>query len=169
MLALPVINAIADSTIYYFVETDKEGGLHPGLVRGAILILFLLLFGYKRIQDELPNRVILVFLIYLFILTLFSSDTWFSITSGYIKWMIPLLMFPVGHWFFRDLRQLVTLNRVFFVSALIVCINLIVAQFTDFGISAYVENSFFTGGAGVGITNQLALVQIGRASCRVRV
>lgn len=158
MLALPVINAIADSTIYYFVEADQEGGLHPGLIRGGILVLFLLVFGYKRIQDELPNRVILVFLLYLLVLSLFSSDTWFSITSGYIKWFIPLMMFPVGLWFFRDLRQLIILNRVLFASAMIVCINLIVAQFTDFGISAYVEDSFFTGGAGVGITNQLALV-----------
>lgn len=158
LLSLPVINAAADSTIYYFVETDAVAGLHPGIIRGAILIIFLMLFGVSRIRKNAASIVILVFLAYLFILTLLSSDFSFSFFSGYIKWFIPLLMFPVGLWFFRDLRPLLLLNRVYVWGAAIVCVNLLIAQFTDYGISAYVDKSFYTGGAGVGITNQLALV-----------
>ena len=78
--------------------------------------------------------------------------------SGYLKWFLPLMMFPVGIYFFRDLYQLLTLNKIYVWGAIIVCVNLAVAQFTGYGLSAYVEESFYTGGAGVGITNQLALV-----------
>jgi len=158
LLSLPIINAIADSTIYYFVEADSAGGLHSGIIRGAILIAFLLLFGWNRIQSSIVNKIILIFLGYLFILTLLSSNARFSFLSGYIKWLIPLMMFPTGLYFIRDYSRLLTLNKVYVWGAAIVCVNLIVAQFTDYGISAYVEESFYTGGAGVGITNQLALV-----------
>lgn len=158
LLALPVVNAIGDSTIYYFKEADAGGGMHPGIIRGIILIIFILLFGYQRIRDNKPTRYILAFLAYLFILTLFSSDVRLSFLSGYIKWFIPLMMFPVGVYFFRNTDQLLALNKAYVWGAMLVCINLAVAQFTDFGISAYVEESFYTGGAGVGITNQLALI-----------
>jgi hypothetical protein len=158
LLALPLINAAADSTIYYFVEADREGGLHPGIIRGGILIFFIFLFGFRRISRDLPNRFILVFLVYLFILTLFSSEVRSSFLSGYIKWFIPLMMYPVGLYFFRNNERLLTLNNIYIYSALLVCINLVAAQITGYGISAYVEKSFYTGGAGVGITNQLALI-----------
>jgi hypothetical protein len=158
LLALPVINAIADSTIYYFVEADSAEGIHPGIIRGGILIAFFLLFGFKRIQRNDANIIIIIFLLYLFVLTLLSSNVSFSFMSGYIKWFIPLMMFPVGIWFFRDFRRLLTLNKVYVWGAAVVCVNLAVAQFTGYGISAYVEESFYTGGAGVGITNQLTLV-----------
>jgi hypothetical protein len=158
LLILPLINAAADSTIYYFVEEDKEGGLHPGIIRGIILLIFILMFGYKRITKDKPNSYILIFLAYLFVLTLLSSDVRFSFLSGYIKWFIPLMMFPVGIYFFKTYNQLITLNKLYVWGAFLVCINLVVAQITGFGISAYVEKSFYTGGAGVGITNQLALI-----------
>lgn len=158
LLALPVINAIADSTIYYFVEADSEGGMHPGIIRGILLLIFIFLFGYKRITKDMSTRFILIFLGYLFILTLFSSNVRVSFLSGYVKWFFPLMMFPVGLYFFKTLSQLVALNKAYVLGALIVCINLGVAQFTEFGISAYVDKSFYTGGAGVGITNQLAFV-----------
>lgn len=158
MLTLPVINALADSTIYYFVEPDKESGMHPGIIRGIILIIFIFLFGFKRIKNERPSPYIIVFLAYLFILTLFSSDIRYSFMSGYIKWFIPLMMYPVGMYFIRRIDSLALLIKIYIFGAMIVCINLLIAQFTGYGISAYVEKSFYTGGAGVGITNQLALV-----------
>jgi len=158
LLALPLINAIADSTIYYFAEADNVGGLHPGIIRGILLLVFIFLFGYKRITRDMSTRVILIFLGYLFILTLFSSNVRVSFLSGYVKWFFPLMMFPVGLYFFKTLPQLVSLSKIYVWGALIVCINLGVAQFTEYGISAYVDKSFYTGGAGVGITNQLAFV-----------
>lgn len=160
LLLLPLINAAADSTIYYFVEADKEGGLHPGIIRGMILLFFIFLFGFRRIKDNTINRYILIFLAYLFILVLFSSDIRTSFLAGYIKWFIPLMMFPAGLYFFRNAGGLFRLNKIYVAGAMIVCINLLVAQITGYGISAYVEKSFYTGGAGVGITNQLALVLI---------
>jgi len=158
LLAIPLINAVADSTIYYFVEPDKESGLHPGIIRGVILILYILLFGIKRIRNERVNYFILAFLAYLFILLLFSSNIRYAFLSGYIKWFIPLMMFPVGFYFFKNVNSLLLLNRIYVYAAIIICSNLVVAQIIKFGLSAYVEKSFYTGGAGVGITNQLSLI-----------
>jgi hypothetical protein len=154
---IPLINAAADCTIYYFVDVNA-GGLHSGIIRGALLLLFLLLFGFRRLLKTPVNLHIFVFLIYLLVLTIFSSRSMYSFTSGYIKWFISLLMFPVGYYFFRSYDHIIRLLFFMVLGASFVCVNLLVAQFTGYGISAYVQDSFYLGGAGVGITNQLAYV-----------
>jgi hypothetical protein len=154
---IPLVNAAADCTIYYFVDVNA-GGLHSGIIRGALLLLFLFLFGFRRLLKTPVNIHIMVFLVYLLILTIFSSRSMYSFSSGYIKWFVSLLMFPVGYYFFRSYEHIVRLLFFMVVGASFVCINLLVAQFTGYGISAYVKDSFYLGGAGVGITNQLAYV-----------
>ncbi|MDR2887503.1 MAG: hypothetical protein LBV26_05825 [Bacteroidales bacterium] len=54
--------------------------------------------------------------------------------------------------------MLLQLNIFFIFSALITCGNLIIAQFLNYGVSAYADDTFYTGGAGVGITNQLSII-----------
>lgn len=154
---IPLINAAADSTIYYFVDVNT-GGLHSGIIRGLLILLFLAFFGFRRVLKTPVNILISVFLIYLAVLTFFSSRMVYSFTNGYLKWFVGLTMFPVGYYFFRRYESIVKLIFYLAIGASFVCLNLVVAQFTGFGISAYVENSFYIGGAGVGITNQLAFV-----------
>jgi hypothetical protein len=45
-------------------------------------------------------------------------------------------------------------------AGMIICLNYIIAQFTKTGFSAYAEDTFYLGGAGVGVTNQLSLITI---------
>jgi hypothetical protein len=157
LLFLPVLNAAADSTIYYFVDINSKG-IHPGLVRGVILLLFIFLFGFKRILRYFPNYLIIVFLFYLFLLSIISSNVTHSLFDGYMKWFVAMMMFPVGYYFLREYNSILKYNLLLVFGAFIVCINLLVAQIIGYGISAYVKESFYTGGAGVGITNQLALI-----------
>ena len=154
---LPLLNAAADSTIYYFVDINSSG-LHPGIIRGLLLLAFILFFGLKRIQKFTVNIHILLFLGFLFLTTLFSSNLSYSISTGYIKWFVGLLMFPIGMYFFRTYESIIKLIFFLVLGASMVCLNLLIAQFTGFGISAYVDDTFYIGGAGVGITNQLAFV-----------
>ena len=157
VLFFTILNAVADSTIYYFIDVYGTG-LHIGIIRGAILLLFIFIFGFKRILRNTLNYLIVIFLLYLFVLSLLSSNVSHSLFDGYLKWFVAMMMFPVGFYFFRDYNSIVRYNLFLVFGASIVCINLLVAQFIGFGISAYIEESFYTGGAGVGITNQLALI-----------
>jgi len=154
---IPLLNSAADCTIYYFVD-ENGGGFHPGIIRGILLVIFILFFGLKRLLKQPVNNIITVFLIYLLILTLFSSNVKYSFTNGYIKWLSGLAMFPIGYYFFRSYESFVRLVFYMIIGASLVCLNLLYAQFTGKGISAYVDDSFYLGGAGVGITNQLAFV-----------
>ena len=112
LFSLLVINAIADSTIYYFIEADQGGGMHPGIIRGILLSLFIALFGLKRVEWNNLNSLIVFFLVYLLVLSFFSSNVRSSILSGYMKWFIPLMLFPVGFSFVRRFSQLLDLVRV---------------------------------------------------------
>lgn len=154
---IPLLNSAADCTIYYFVD-ENSGGLHPGIIRGILLVVFILFFGVKRLLKHPVNNIVAVFLIYLLILTLFSSNVKYSFTNGYVKWLSGLAMFPIAYYFFRSYDSFVRLVFFMIMGASIVCLNLLYAQFAGKGISAYVDDSFYLGGAGVGITNQLAFV-----------
>ena len=158
LLAIPAINSIADSTLYYFVVYGEVQGLHPGTIRGALLLLFTFLFGFRRISKDRQCILIMIFLGYIFICTLFSSNVMYSFLLGYVKWFVPLLMYPVGLYFIRNYDLFLKLNISIIIGALMVCINLIVAQIGNYGMSVYVEDTFYIGGAGVGITNQLAII-----------
>ncbi len=155
---IPLINAAADSTIYYFVNVNTSGELHPGIIRGFVILLYLMFFGFRRLLKHPVNNLILFLLTYFLILSLLSSNVTYSISSGYIKWFVGLMMFPVGFYFIRSYDSIVRLIFYMVIGSSFVCLNLTVAQFTGFGISAYVDDSFYIGGAGVGITNQLAYV-----------
>lgn len=154
---IPLLNSAADCTIYYFVD-ESGGGLHPGIIRGILLVAFILFFGVKRLLKNPVNTIITVFLLYLLILTLFSSNVKYSFTNGYVKWLSGLAMFPIAYYFFRSYDSFVRLVFFMIIGASFVCLNLLYAQFAGKGISAYVDDSFYLGGAGVGITNQLAFV-----------
>jgi hypothetical protein len=157
VLLIPIINALADVTVYYFT-TEEARGMHPGIVRGILLIIFIFYFFINRFFLNRTIKSILLFLTYLFILVLFSSNVEYSFLNGYIKWAVPLMMFPVGYYFFRNLNLLKKLNLSYILAAAIICINFVVAQIYGIGISSYLQDSFYLGGAGVGIANSLSII-----------
>jgi hypothetical protein len=154
---LPILNALADSTLYYFVDSNGSG-LQIGLIRGVLLVIFVLIFGLKRISHFGPNYLILTFLLYLLVLSILSSNVNHSLFDGYLKWFVAMMMFPVGFYYLRNYESILKYNFILVFCALIICINLSIAQIIGFGMSAYGGEDFYTGGAGVGITNQLALI-----------
>lgn len=154
---IPVLNALADATIYYFFEPSGSG-INIGIIRGFLIIIYLAFFGISRIKGHVINKIILSLVVYMFLLTLVSSNFQTSFFGGYIKWFVAFMMFPVGYYMIRDYHSFSRLLLFFVIGSFIVCLNLTVAQVTRIGISAYLDDSFYMGGAGVGITNQLALV-----------
>lgn len=156
LLIVPVLNALADVTVYYFKEIG-DGGFHLGLLRGLFLVSIHFLFTFRIIKNNSTNRIILAFLVYLALIGLFSSsysDTY----NTYLKWFSALLLYPLAYYLIRDVFDLILMLRSFVIAGVIILINLIIGQLTNFGVSAYLEDSFYTGGAGVGITNNLSII-----------
>lgn len=157
LLFIPILNVLADVTIYYFRE---PGGaqFHPGIIRGGFLAIMGLWFIFRGYLNTRESVSILLFLIYAFIVSLFSSDINHSFLGGYLKWFSSLLLFPIGYWVIDNEKKLKLLLNIYLIIAVIICANLLYAQITQFGITTYLEDTFYTGGAGVGITNNLAII-----------
>ncbi|MHC1703465.1 MAG: hypothetical protein AB9846_06110 [Tenuifilaceae bacterium] len=157
VLFSPLINSIADTTIKFF--DLQEGFFHLGLLRGFVIVLAIVIFLIKYgIILERVSLIIFSFLIYLLILLPSSSDFFYSLSSGYLKWFSSLLLFPLGVYFFRTPVQLNKLSQVVILASIPIVINIIIAQIFKIGKSAYLEESFYYGGANIGITNMLTII-----------
>ncbi|OFX23717.1 MAG: hypothetical protein A2041_09585 [Bacteroidetes bacterium GWA2_31_9b] len=149
---IPVINIIADVTINLYKPI--------GIIRGVIILLFLLYFIFTKYKPSKISNRILFFLTFLFFLSLISSNIIESLFNNYIKWFESLLMFAVGYYYIKNENDIYIFLKSLIVCAFIICLNLLFAQIFDIGISAYLEDNFYLGYAGVGITNSLALILI---------
>lgn len=150
---LPIINIFADTIIYLFESS--------GIIRGVFNFLVILSFMSKsRIVKHPIILLILFFSTYLFILSLLSSQPWVSISSGHLKWFETFFMFIFGYYYIRNKNDLILFIHSLFICAAIIVLNLSFAQIFKIGVSAYVEDSFYLGYAGVGITNSLSLILI---------
>lgn len=148
---LLILNVIADVAVYVFKPI--------GVIRGVINLIFIIFFLLKRYPGSPLFQFLMAFLTYLFILTFFSSDFTNSLLE-YLKWFISFMMIPIGYTYFRNITDLRKLTHLLIICAIIINVNLIIAQITNTGFSAYEEDSFYLGGAGVGITNILSIFLI---------
>ena len=82
LLFIPILNVVADVTIYFFREPGG-GQFHLGIIRGIILALLGIWFILKGYTSEKASFPILIFLIYTFIVSLFSSNINNTLFSGY--------------------------------------------------------------------------------------
>lgn len=157
LLVVPLVNTIADSTINFFDR--EEGFFHLGILRGFYMLLIIVIFNLKNgFVKERASIVILGFFIYLFFLLPMSSRFFYSFSTGYIKWFGSLLLFPLGVYFFRTKEHINTLLNVLLWAAIPIILNFFLAQVFKLGGSAYIEDSFYYGGANIGITNSLSFI-----------
>lgn len=155
LLLIPLINTVSDSTINFFGREQ----FHLGLVRfGLIFVVTIFFLKSEKLQDNSVNQSIIFFSIYLFSLLFLSTNVFYSFHSGFLKWFTAFMMFPIGRYYFRDLEDLRQLSFFIILSSIPVLINYIYAQMFSIGTSAYLEDSFYYGGAPVGIVNSLALI-----------
>jgi hypothetical protein len=68
------------------------------------------------------------------------------------------MMYPVGYYFCLNESILQKINTSYLLLALIVCINIVLANIFGFGSSDYLEESFYFGATDVNITKQLSIV-----------
>lgn len=153
VLIIPVINAIADITTNFFPENI----ISPGNIRATLIGLFMILFILQEYPGTRASRIIIVFLLYLAFLIPLSSRPGYSFNL-YLKVLLSTMMYPVGYYFCVNQEIHRRINMSYLFLALIVCINIILANIFGFGSSDYLEGSFYFGATDVNITKQLSIV-----------
>lgn len=141
---IPVMNVIIDEFVGFY-ESDA---FHIGIIRGYLLLLFIVL-NLNRIIYNKTTIAIIIFLAYTLILTFFSSNFTQSI-STYSKVFIALMMYPLAIIYIKnydDLKKF--LNRVIFSLGIIISFFFI-NQIFKIGDTAYlIEEGIYLGGGGV--------------------
>lgn len=153
VLAIPVINVIADSTQGYF----EAGLLSPGYLRGLILMFFIVLFFKDFFKIETINILILISVVYFFILSFFSSDVLYT-QSIFIKYLEASIMFPIGYYYFRNMDQFKKLLQVLRLVLFIYILILIISNVFELGSSDYLMGSVYFGAGRVNMTKAMSVL-----------
>lgn len=155
VLLIPIINAVATSTVNYF----PAGTLNPGTVRALLIGLFLLYFVVNKYPKDIVSGFILFFLIYLFVLAILSSNISKSFYE-YIKIVLSMLMYPVGFYYINSKEKLLKLNRVYLFVLIFFILDITFANIFQYGTSDYLEDSVYFGSARVNITKAMIILII---------
>lgn len=151
ILFILILNAVADNTTKYFPPKT----LNPGSVRMVmILVTIFLLMRYKNVLYSIPAYLRIAILYFLFI-GLFSSN-YITTLIGSIILITPWLLYHLSFTLTTSIHDLKRLIKALFFSTIVTIISLTVAQLYGVGESAYVEDTFYTGGADTEITIVLA-------------
>ncbi len=148
VINIPLINVISGFSVQMMGRDAMHFGNLRALIFFIIIVFVLKVFG---INERITRRLIL-FMAYLFVLILFSSNFMYSFTDTYLKVLVSMLMFPVGFFVLNDYNKMVLFLKNFVYAALLLCINYIFAQIFSIGRSVYLDDSFYYGYAGIGST-----------------
>lgn len=152
-LLIPIINVITNITTNYF----PSGTINPGFFRTLFMFwVVLILFTKFKIAFKSILASVLLYLLYHFILISFNQEFVYSLTN-YIKLSIPFLTLLLGYTIFNTVDRNQQLFKMYVISLGILCLNYLLANIFNLGGSTYLEDSFYLGGAGVGLTNEMAV------------
>lgn len=153
VLSIPIINVVADSTQDYF-----EAGLASlGYIRALIILFFLSIYFKDFYRKNTLNNLIIVSLGYFFILGFFSSNLLYS-QAVFLKYLIGLMMFPVGYYYIRTKGQYQGFLRTMYHVTCIYVFFLIISNIFSLGSSDYLEESVYFGAGRVNMTKSLVLL-----------
>lgn len=154
VLLIPIINIIATITTNYFPPAT----LNPGSIRVLLILVFIIWMFVKKKLDNLPPiKLTLVFLFYLFLLVMLSSDILYSLYI-FIKVAVASLLFIVGYTYINSIKRLYKFHLSLFAVLVIILISILISNIFSLGLSDYLKDSFYFGEAGVNLTKNIALI-----------
>lgn len=153
VLAIPVINVVADSLQDYF----QPGLASPGYIRAMIILAFLVFYFKEYYRRNRLNNLIVISLLYFFILGFFSSNLFYS-QSVFGKYLIGSMMFPVGYYYFRASDQFCRLIQIMMLVLGIFVLVLIISNIFSLGSSDYLEGSVYFGSGRVNLTKTMMIL-----------
>jgi hypothetical protein len=151
---IPIIHAISNITTNYF----PTGTINPGSIRVIILLILISLFfyNYKKLYFGKLFFIIILFLGYNLFLVLLNQDL-LSPIINWIRLSIPFLILFIGVVVVDSRKKFTILNKAIIISLSFYCVNYILSNLFGFGAAIYRE-SVFLGGAGAGLTNEMAIM-----------
>lgn len=153
VMFIPVIHVLANiTTNYYSPET-----INPGFFRVLYFVLVLTLFfiAYNPRFKSL-FIVVLIYLTYNFILVLLNQELMESLIN-FTRLSIPILLLFVGYSVIHNYEDYLKLLKFFLIGLFLFILNYIVSNIFDLGLSVYLDDSFYIGGAGGGAANEIAV------------
>ena len=154
LVAVPLINAIADVTTNYISDEYFTVGAFR-----AIFCLFLIILLSGNLIFKGTTFFIYLFLFYLLFLIPISSNSSHSFNE-YLKVAISLLMFPLGYYLLSNKNLIRRLNTFLLLGVGAIIIQIVISQIFKLGVSEYLEDSLYLGGGLVQVTYTLALFVI---------
>ena len=151
LVAIPLINTIADVTTNYF----PDGYITPGALRALLLIILLIILS-GNIKYSRTTIFIFIFLFYLVFLLPLSSNSKHTF-SELLKVVISLVMFPMGYYLLSQKKLIKRLNFFLMLSCIVIIVQSVISTIFKLGVSEYLEDSLYLGGGLVQITYTLAL------------
>ena len=153
IVVLPILNALASVLTNYF----SGGVANPGQIRVFLVFLFAAYF----LTNKFPHKnslaqVVLAYLVFILILTIFSSHfaTSFNV---YLKFSVSYLFLFFGIYYIKnpDMMKRVSLSILIMLGIFIV--NFIVSNIFGLGANSYkgVENQLNFGASGVNLAKQI--------------
>ncbi|NLD47936.1 MAG: hypothetical protein GX660_12195 [Clostridiaceae bacterium] len=153
VIAIPIINVIADTTQNYFVP----GFASPGYVRALLILIFIFICFKGYYRNNSINNLIMISLVYYFIISLFSSDLFYT-QSIFLKYFIASMMFPIGYFYINTSdRFKLFLKAMVWVLGIYV-ISLLISNIFKLGTSDYLGGTIFFGAGRVNITKGMVLI-----------
>jgi hypothetical protein len=153
IVLLPIINALATILTNYF----SDGIANPGQIRVFLVLLFGVYFVTTKFPYKNPvAKIMLVFLAFLFYLTLISD--YFSISLNvFIKVLASTFFIFFGIYYARNPDMLKRVSLSILVMLAIFVVNFIISNVFGLGARSYkgVENQLNFGASGVNLAKQI--------------
>lgn len=144
---------LATLTTNYF----PAGTLNPGTARAFLIFVFLVYFISRKFILNSLNVSVLLFLLYLFILVILSSNRAGGMYT-YLRVFISFMMLPVGYYYFNSIERYKQLHIAFAISLFLFVANMLIANIFKLGTSDYLEESIYFGAGRVNITKAMSVL-----------
>jgi cell division protein FtsW (lipid II flippase) len=152
VLLIPIVNVLANVTTNYF----ESASMNPGFFRMVyflfIFSVFVFLFKSKK---KYLTIIIFTFLLYNLFLV-FLNDNIETPIINYTKLALPLTLIPIGYTFIDSGDKLFRLFKSYNIALAILVLNYFISNIFKIGSSSYIEDTFYTGGAGAGLTAEIS-------------
>lgn len=147
---------------YLFFFTLVSGFLVPYIpesfkfevLRGGVIFLFLIYFFIRKHQYDFICKIILIFAIYILLMTLVTYLKYGEYSTVSLKILISSLFYLVGYNYIKTREQLLNLSKLYFYSLLLIIAIIII--FNILGIKPinlyYGMKSIYLGSQGVNTT-----------------
>lgn len=153
VLIIPIINALAYISTNYFPRET----INPGNTRAFILIIFCVYFIFKGYPNNKSSKAILIFIIYMFILSFFSTN-YYNTFYRTFQVFISSTLFVVGFYYIRNIELLERLNKIYILIFLLLISTFFISNFFGVGYISYSDkNSILFGATSVHLSEMLSV------------